>query len=236
MMNKFKIVNCAKPNEQSNVHMISLMSEFRSDLKIYFPLPESKVNIVKALMSEDSEEEIEVQEHDKDQLDLYATMIDSWKLGDKIISGVVLDASTSEKSQSLLSSIILVLPDGQLDLFMKVDFSIAIIVATFEDLPIYITEELLQILLDSDPDKLNAENSAENDTEEKDTGNTENSDPFSSTTDNEIIGIAQKIIEQGKKTKKSRKKNIKEISKNKDVPEDPQENKSEDNPEDPEIP
>jgi len=187
-MNKFVIFSCidvqSKDEGDYTGPVVVLACSSDPTFMLFFPSTESNAEVINYVLGEQDEEQDEEYDVDTSVLGIYKTMLDSWKAGDRYLSGIIMDTIYSEKIAKEIPMIRLVLSDqdGIIDSFVPVNFIHAILLAAMEGLEIIVTDRLLSIMLPESKDVNNERFSSTKQTPEflEDKG---------------IVEIARKIME-----------------------------------------
>lgn len=147
-MNRFSLFPCVVQKDGANGYdgpLASLVSQMNENLVLFFPISEENASLVNFSLNDENRKKINVNQ---DVIGVYKTMVESWKSGDRHISGVILDTKydVEAKEDVIDASVILINSDGNLDTVVKTNFVHAIIVVAVEDMDIYVTDELFMKL------------------------------------------------------------------------------------------
>ena len=161
-MNKFVIFSCidvqSKDEDDYTGPVVVLASSSDPTFMLFFPSTEGNAEVINYVLGEQDGEQDEEQDEkfnvDTSVLGIYKTMLDSWKAGDRYLSGIIMDTIYSEKIGKEIPMIRLVLSDqdGKIDSFVPVNFIHAILLAAMEGLEIIVTDRLLSIMLPESKD------------------------------------------------------------------------------------
>jgi len=208
-MHKFELSPCRVQNGEGDSYngtVVVLSSKATENLALFFPISEDNASLVNYVLQDDNREKINVNQ---DVIGIYKTMIDSWKAGDKFISGIVIDTRfvTDVNEDVLEAAIVLIDTEGNLDAFVKTSFVHAMVIAAMEDLDITVTGDLFQKLYPKGEDEVADDADGEEDEEDEDedddkgSGSKPKRSPPKKPTqkdkypvDNDVIAIARKII------------------------------------------
>jgi len=159
-MNKFVIFSCidvqGKEEGDYSGPVVVLACSSNPTFMLFFPSTEGNAEVINHVLGEDGDED-EEYDVDTNVLGIYKTMLDSWKAGDRYLSGIIMDTVYNEKLGKEIPMIRLVLSDqdGVIDSFVPVNFIHAILLAAMESLEIIVTDRLLDIMM---PDSQNEDN------------------------------------------------------------------------------
>jgi bifunctional DNase/RNase len=180
-MNRFKIVKCMDVKEGDyNGPSIVLACASDDDLMLFFPISTENAKLISYVMDENNEYDINTS-----VLGIYKTMLDSWRAGDKFLSGVIMDSVYDAEIKDDVLQVRLALSDnnGELDSLAHINFINAVILATMVGIDIIISDNLLDKMI---PD------------EEEDDDEEENAKPKRKPAhfpeDKKIVDIAKKIM------------------------------------------
>lgn len=200
IMNKFVVFPCVnhEGSENYNGHVVSMANTTNVHFMLFFPIAEAYANLINFLLKDDKNTNANFQ-----ILSVYQTMLDSWKAGDRYLSGIIMDMKYDESLEDDIISPTLVICDamGNLDAILDVNFVHAVMLAAMERKEIIVTEALLSQLVPNDEDD-------EDDEDEED----DDDNPFP--VDKQILDIAKSII-SGKNDVEDGEKN--KINENKPV-------------------
>lgn len=179
-MNKFVVFPCVNQEEGENYNgpVVSMANTANVHYMLFFPIAEAYANLINFLLKDDKNTNANFQ-----ILSVYQTMLDSWKAGDRYLSGIIMDMKYDEELEDDIISPTLVICDamGNLDAILDVNFVHAVMLAAMERKEIIVTDALLSQLMPlSDEDD-------EDDTDDEDGDN-----PFP--VDKQILDIAKSII------------------------------------------
>lgn len=191
IMNRFVLFPCVVQKEETSGYsgpLASLISQTNTNLVLFFPISEENASIINYSLNEENRKKINVNQ---DVIGVYKTMIESWKAGDRHISGVILDAKydNDAKEHIIDASIIIINSDGNLDNVVKTNFVHAMVVVAIEDMEVYITDYLFNKLKPQE----NIEENDEEDDEDKD-GPSKPPSPVTPELPKQEFPIDQKII------------------------------------------
>lgn len=205
-MNRFALFPCVIQKDETSSYtgpLASLVSEMNSNLVLFFPISEENASLINFTLNDENRKKITVNQ---DVVGIYKTMIESWKSGDKHISGVILDAKYDPESKEDIidASVIIIDSNGNLDTLVKTNFVHAMVVVAIEDMEIYVTDDLFSKLKPKDDEEIEE---GEDDEEDEDDGggNDKGPEPIDPPSpkqsqkvfpvDKNIISIAKQIME-----------------------------------------
>jgi hypothetical protein len=127
--------------------LISLVSINDLSLVLLFPINEDTMDLVNFILSE--EKDVENIDYYMDKLNVYQTMIDSWKSSDRFLSGIILDLEFNTKTEEDFLNVKLIISDssGDVDSVVDASFESAILLSSIEKKEIFVTNKLLNKLL-----------------------------------------------------------------------------------------
>ena len=155
-MNKFIVVSCINVGDEDStkdidyegtVVVLSCTSDPTSLL--FFPVPEDNANTINYVLKGNVDFDVNAN-----VLGIYRTMVESWRGGDRFLSGIIMDAVYDEKSRDHVIMIRLVLSHdtGELDSLVPVNFLHAILLAAMERVEIIVSDKLLSKLVPANED------------------------------------------------------------------------------------
>jgi len=187
-MNRFQVMPCI-PQEEINGEgeglVLPLASEIENNCVLFFPVSNDIGKLINYLLESE-----EVEEQQIHMIEVFRTMIDTWRSGERFLSGIFIDANYDENSQEDIINVNIMLSDtadGYVQAVIKVNFIHAIVISVMEDVEIMISNELLNKLL---PESF-ADEDYDGDNDDFDD---EISDSDSFPVDENIIEIAKKIM------------------------------------------
>ena len=181
-MNKFVVFPCVNQEDGENYNgpVVSMANTTNVHFMLFFPIAEEYSNLINFLLKDDKKTNANFQ-----ILSVYQTMLDSWKAGDRYLSGIIMDMKYDEELEDDIISSTLAICDsmGNLDAILDVNFVHAVMLAAMERKEIIVTESLLNQLMPLPEDD-----------EEYDEGssNEDGANPFP--VDKQILDIAKSII------------------------------------------
>jgi hypothetical protein len=167
--------------------VLPLASEMQNNCILFFPVSKEVGSLINFLLEAE-----ETEDQQLNMIEVFKTMINTWKSGGRFLSGIFIDKIFDPDSEEDIINVNLVLSstsNGYIEAVIKVCFVHAIIVAVMEDVDIMISEELLSKLLPED--KIEGLEDEDGDDEE------ESKDPFSNSNiprDENILNIAKQIM------------------------------------------
>jgi hypothetical protein len=163
--------------------VLPLASEIQNNCVLFFPISDDIGSLINHLL--------EAEETDAQQLhmiEIFKTMISTWKSGERFLSGIFVDKIFDTDSDEDVIHVNLILSsanDGFIEAVIKVQFVHAIIVAVLEGVDIMISNDLLTKLL---PEALGEDEGGDDDFD--DALDDDNVYPV----DEDILNIAKKIM------------------------------------------
>jgi hypothetical protein len=205
-MNKFAIFSCVDLERSEGTGYkgpaVVLVNTSDSDNMLFFPIAKDQSHIIKKAIESDIS-----YDADMSVLGIYKTMLDSWKAGDRFLSGILIETIAKNKdndededngedeedeedddgNESEVPLIRLIISDsnGMIDSLVRVNFIHAILLAALLGMEIIISDRVLEQMMPGSDD---INNSVMKKIKSK-------SDVFPE--DKNIIGIAKQIM-QGK--------------------------------------
>jgi len=156
-MNRFEIIKCVEVKEGGyNGPSVVLACSSDHDLTIFFPVSKDNAKLIDYVMDKNSEYNINTN-----ILGIYKTMLDSWRAGDKFLSGVIMDSVYDPELKDDVLQVRLALSDnnGELDSLANINFINAIILATMVGIDVIISDSLLDKMIpEEDEDDEDEEN------------------------------------------------------------------------------
>jgi len=156
-MNRFHVMPCvdrSQVNENaSEGTVLPLASEIHSNCILFFPVSKEVAKIANYIMEVDEESDDSLVH----MVEVFKTMINTWKSGERFLSGIFIDLVYDTESEEDIINVNLMLSssqDGFIEAVIKVSFVHAIIIAILEDSDIMVSNELLNKLL---PDTIDEE-------------------------------------------------------------------------------
>lgn len=195
---------------------------------LFFPCPEKHAQLIDTVLKEDPKK----YNYNTEIIGIYRTMLDSWKVSGRYLSGIILDVCYDKESDEdvISSSLIISNENGLLDSIVKVNFINAITLAALERHEILITHELLSLLVPQTTAE-EEDNPLENLASDiPNASNTPNAQAMQGTqdkypVDNDILEVAKKIMsgkikeqDHSKKPSDDKNKKTTKNSKNKRKP------------------
>ena len=152
-MNKFEVIKCIDVNENDYDGPCVIMAcSSDPSFMLFFPVTKENAKIINYVLKDNSKYDINTN-----ILGIYKTMVNSWKAGDRFLSGIIMDTFYNEeaKEEVLLIRLALSDQDGNLDSLVHVNFLHAILLAAMEGVDIIVSDKLLAKMI---PDDENSEN------------------------------------------------------------------------------
>jgi len=151
-MNKFFVMPCLNVKGDSDSPQVKdfegsavVLGCFAdASLTLFFPIDESEGNIINYVLKDDAE-----YNENTNVLGIYNTMLESWKLTDRFLSGVIMDSVYDKKTkeESLTINLAISNDEGQLDCLVPVSFKHAILLAAMTGVNIIISNKLIVKLI-----------------------------------------------------------------------------------------
>ena len=185
-MNKFIVFSCIdlEGAEDSNYkgYVVVLASSSDPNLLLFFPITPDNATVINYILEENDDYDADTM-----TIGIYKTMLDSWKAGERFLSGIIIDTIFDYELNKEVPLIRLVLSDreGMIDSLVRVNFIHAILLAAMEKVEISVSDRLLDSMLPDDDD--------ENDEAGQNILSKESKNNFPE--DGNIINIAKKIME-----------------------------------------
>lgn len=176
-MNKFEILNCIDVDDDDyKGTAIVLVCKSDPSFMLFFPVSKEQSKLLTYILDDDKKGDL-----NKNILGIYKTMVDSWEVSDRHLTGIIMDGNYDEKTKEDLMTLRLVVIDqsGDLDSLVSIDFLNAIILAAMEKLPIIVNQKLIDKMIPQ---------------EDEDIPQKEKKDAHTFPEDKKIISIAKKIM------------------------------------------
>jgi len=146
-MNKFLVLPCFDQTEEDGYQgtVVSLSNASNPSFMLFFPFDQEYAKLINIVLKKEEE----ASKTDLHILSTYQTMVNSWKAGDRYLSGIVLDYEYDEELEEEIIAPTLVICDsnGNVDALLKVNFVQSVILAALERKEMIVTDDLLQSLL-----------------------------------------------------------------------------------------
>jgi len=146
-MNKFLVLPCFDQTEEDGHQgtVVSLSNVSNPSFMLFFPFDQEYAKLINIVLKKEEE----ASKTDLHILSTYQTMVNSWKAGDRYLSGIVLDYEYDEELEEEIIAPTLVICDsnGNVDALLKVNFVQSVILAALERKEMIVTDDLLQSLL-----------------------------------------------------------------------------------------
>jgi len=158
-MNKFSVYTCFEQEEDGyRGTVVPMANTSNTSFMLFFPIDPEYAKIINIILQGE-----EASKTDSHILSAYQTMVNSWKSGDRNLSGIIIDIKfDEEENEELISpTIIIGDSDGNVDSILKINFVQAVILAALEKKTIIVTNELLSNLLPSEDEEESEINSDE---------------------------------------------------------------------------
>lgn len=144
-MNKFGILECVEVKENDyEGPCVVLACVADPSLMLFFPIPKENAKILNYILNGKNKVDTNTG-----ILGIYKTMLESWKAGDRYLSGIIFDAIYSEEMKDEILMIRLAISDvnGNLDGVVPCNFLHAISLAAMEGMEIIVSDKLLSKML-----------------------------------------------------------------------------------------
>jgi hypothetical protein len=189
-MNKFLVFPCIDQNEEGEYKgpVVALVSTVNSSFVLFFPISKDNADLINfVLKNKDDETDVNINNQ---LLGLYQTMIDSWRAGDRFLSGIIMDTIFDEETKEDIISTTLIVSDatGNVDSVLTINFVHAILFAAMERKEILVANDLIEKLLPMDEED-------EEDEENEESNKKDHRFPV----DKQILDIAKEIMNGKKK-------------------------------------
>lgn len=156
-MNRFQIMPCMPQSEISGSEykgmVLPLGSETSDNCVLFFPVSEEAAEIINLILEVDEDDEEDGQQPSKgiaSMLEVYKTMIRSWKSGDRFLTGIFVDMVYDQATQEEIVSVFVMLGsmhDGYTEAILKTTFVQSMVIAAIENIDVMISDELLYKLI-----------------------------------------------------------------------------------------
>jgi len=227
-MNKFYVFPSIKDDGTlQNYHgsILPLACTNNMSFVLFFPIPEHAAKLIDYILKENPKN----YNINMDTIGVYKTMLDSWRVGGRFLSGIILDSSYDKESNEdiILAQLMVSDESGIMDSIVKVNFVTAVTLAALERQEVLVSSELLEKLMPSQ--------------DEDEEGDKDIADEIDKTkskypVDNDILEMAKKIMsgkiqgQETKESKESKEQNKPEIDPpNKDLDKNSSKNKKQKN-------
>lgn len=167
--------------------VLPLASEIQNNCVLFFPISEEIGSVINHLLESDEADPQELH-----MIDVFKTMISTWRSSDRFLSGIYLDKiyDLSKDEDVIYVNIMLSSTnDGFIEAVIRVNFIHAMIIAVLEGVDIMVSNDLLVKLL---PEAVK-EDADEDDDDDDDTFD-EDLDEGNYPVDENILEIAKKIM------------------------------------------
>jgi len=148
-MNRFQVMPCIDHSEVNEGApdglVLPLASEIENNCVLFFPVPDEIGTLVNHLLETE-----EAGPQELSLIDVFKTMIATWRAGDRFLSGILLDNSYNfeEEEETLQVNITLSsVTDGYIEAVTKINFLHAIVISVLEGVDVMVSNELLNKLL-----------------------------------------------------------------------------------------
>jgi hypothetical protein len=128
--------------------VIALSNVDDPNLLIFFPISDSNAKLINKFIKHDYSKDDSI---DLSNFSIYSAMSDSWKSSERYLSGIIMDSVIDEDSGEDVIQVKLMLSDvnGYLHSLISVGFFGALMLSILENVEIFLTEELLAMILPS---------------------------------------------------------------------------------------
>ena len=147
-MNKFIVFSCIdlKKDEEAEYDgtIVALANTSDPTFMLFFPVSPENAKIINYVL--DGREDKSVK---TDIIEIYETMLDSWRAGQRYLSGIIMDMHYDPQMDKSLPMIRLILSDdsGVVDSLVYVNLIHAVILASIEKIEIMISDRFLEMML-----------------------------------------------------------------------------------------
>jgi|SaaInlV_100m_DNA_2_1039680.scaffolds.fasta_scaffold09804_2 hypothetical protein len=148
-MNRFHVHPCVPHAEISEEDVegfvLPLASEIENNCILFFPVPDEDGILINHLLELD-----EAGQQQVELIEVFKTMIKTWKSGDRFLSGILLDSKYNAEidEENLQVNVILSSGnDGFIEAVTKMNFIHAMIISVMEGIDIMVSDELLAKLV-----------------------------------------------------------------------------------------
>jgi bifunctional DNase/RNase len=144
-------VDINEENYNGTCVIISRISD--PSFMLFFPISKENAKIINYVLKEDSKYDVNTN-----ILGIYKTMIDSWKAGDKYLSGIIMDTNYNHelKDEVLVIRLALADSDGHLDSLVHVNFLHSVLLAAMEGVDIVVSDKLIEKMIPEEDEKMNS--------------------------------------------------------------------------------
>jgi hypothetical protein len=197
-MNKFELIKCIEVKEgEYDGPCVILSCATDPSFCLFFPMSEENAKTVNLILNDDATV----------NLGIYKTMLDSWDLSGRYLSGIIMDTVFDDDVEDdiLMARLALADHNGVLDSIVPVNFVHAILLAAMTDSFIILTDNLLDAMMPG--------TNEDDDEEEEDPANQMKNTPRFPE-DKKIIDIAKNIMSGKIKNDKKDKNEKDEKNKN----------------------
>jgi len=187
-MNKFLVFPCVEQSGEGEGGYKGPVVPFASTANVtfmlFFPIAKEYSYLINFLLKKEDSTKANMQ-----LLAVYQTMVNSWKAGDRYLSGIVMDTKYDEDGEEDIITPTLIICDssGNVDAVLNVNFVHAVMLGAMERKEILVTNELLNKLMPPTKDD-DDESDEEEETEVPDRH--KNKFPI----DKDILDIAKNIM------------------------------------------
>ena len=142
-MNRFRVVSCIDFDEGKHYEgpVVIMACSVDPSFMLFFPVAEEQAEVINYVLNSGGEE----YDINSKVLGIYRTMVDSWKAGNRFLSGVIMDTVYDKEIGDDILCIRLALADnhGDLDSLVQVNFLHAILLAAMERTDVIVSDQFL---------------------------------------------------------------------------------------------
>jgi len=148
-MNRFHVMPCvdqSQINEDSSGGLVlPLASEIQNNCILFFPVSDEVAQSINYVLEVNEDDP-----HAPNMVEVYKTMVNTWRAGDRFLSGIYIDLHYDPEIGDEVINVNIMLSsvsDGIIDAISRVGFIDAIIISVLENMDIMISTDLLRKLL-----------------------------------------------------------------------------------------
>jgi hypothetical protein len=148
-MNRFQVMPCIDHSEVSEDApeglVLPLASEIENNCVLFFPIPDEIGTLINHLLEREEAGPQEIA-----LIDVFKTMITTWRAGDRFLSGILLDSAYNfefEEETLQVNITLSSVTDGFIEAVTKINFIHAMVISVLEGVDIMVSNELLNKLL-----------------------------------------------------------------------------------------
>ena len=201
-MNKFLIFPCIKQEDGKgyNGPVVTLACASNISFALFFPVSEENAALINFVLEEKKDKKPDINTN---ILGVYKTMMDSWRAGERFLSGILMDVvfDTATEEEVITVKLLLSDEDGNIDSVTKVNFTHAVLIAAMERKEIIVSDDLLDKLMPKDEreecEDCDGCGECEEDSDVADTKKPNKEENKKYPIDKDILDIAKQIM-QGK--------------------------------------